>query len=175
MHRNSQDFIELLKPVYDYAVNYCIALARNETDAKDLLQDSLLKALENFVKLRDDKKFKSWLFTILTRQYYAMYHKSLVEKKFLKDSSFETAEFPKIFEREMMEPKQKALLDSLNLISEKERIAIVLFEVAGFSIEEIKMIQNEKSLSAVKSRISRARTKLKELILRIQSNVFING
>jgi len=175
MHRNSEDFIELLKPVYDYALNYCIVLARNETDAKDLLQDSILKALENFGKLKDDKKFKSWLFTILTRQYYAMHHKSLRQKKLLKESSYETAEFPQIFHGEIIELKQKALLDSLNLISEKERIAIVLFEVAGFSMEEIKTIQGEKSLSAVKSRVSRARAKLKELILGIQSNVFING
>jgi RNA polymerase sigma-70 factor, ECF subfamily len=175
MQRNSEDFIELLKPVYDQALNYCTALARNETDAKDLLQDSILKALENFVKLKDEEKFKSWLFTILTRQYYAMYHKSLVQKKVLKESSHEIAEFPQIFQKEIIELNQKALLDSLNLISEKERIAIVLFEVAGFSMEEIKMIQGEKSLSAVKSRISRTRAKLKQLILAIQSKAFTNG
>jgi RNA polymerase sigma-70 factor, ECF subfamily len=175
MERNSEDFIELLKPVYDHALNYCIALATNETDAKDLLQDSILSALENFNKLKDETKFKSWLFTILTRQYYAMYHKSLVQKKVLKEYPYEITEFPSVFQRDMVEVKQKALLESLNLISEKERVAIVLFEIAGFSIEEIKTIQGEKSLSAVKSRISRTRFKLKELILRIQSKVFING
>jgi DNA-directed RNA polymerase specialized sigma24 family protein len=39
-------------------------------------------------------------------------------------------------------------------------------------MEEIKLIQGEKSLSAVKSRISRTRAKLKELILEIQSKAF---
>src|SRR5262245_50789936 len=118
MHRNSEDFIALLKPVYDDALNYCIALARNEADAKDLLQDSLLTALENFVKLKDETKFKSWLFTILTRKYYAMYRKSLFQTKFLKSSSFEMAEIPQVFEKEITEPNQKALLDSLNLITD---------------------------------------------------------
>ena len=174
MQRGSEDFIELLKPVYDHALNYCFALAGNETDAQDLLQDSLLKALENFAKLKDETKFKSWLFTILTRQCYAMHQKALVKKKFLKESFYEIVEFPRIFQKERT-PDQKLLLESLNLISEKERIAIVLFEVAGFSLEEIKIIQGEKSLSAVKSRISRTRVKLKELILGIQSKAFSNG
>ena len=65
-------------------INYCIALARNEFEAKDLLQDSLLKALENFVALRDDGKFKSWFFTILTRQYYALHQKSIIKKTLFK-------------------------------------------------------------------------------------------
>jgi len=72
MQRNSEDFIELLKPIYNDALNYCNALARNQADAKDLLQDGLLKALENFVNLKDEKKFKSWLFTIRTTRYYTM-------------------------------------------------------------------------------------------------------
>jgi len=72
----------------------------------------------------------------------------------------------------MNEEKQKALLDSLNLISEKERSAIVLFEIGRFSMEEIRMIQGEKSLSAVKSRINRARIKLKELILGIAKSIY---
>ena len=171
MHRSSEDFIELLKPIYSNAINYCIALTRNEAEAKDLLQDSLLKALEKFIALRDDKKFKSWLFAILTRQYYALYQKTLIKKKFLNRSYFETAEFPQIFEKETNELNQKALLEALGQITEKERVAIVLFEVGGFSMEEIRMIQGEKSLSAVKSRISRTRIKLKELILGIQKSL----
>jgi len=164
MQRSPEVFIELLKPVYSNAINYCMALTRNEAEAQDLLQDSLLKALEKFAALKDDKKFKSWLFTILTRRYYALYQKSLIKKKFLNESYYEVAEFPKIFEKETTELNQKVLLEALGLLTEKERVAIVLFEVGDFSMEEIRMIQGEKSLSAVKSRISRTRAKLKELI-----------
>jgi DNA-directed RNA polymerase specialized sigma24 family protein len=64
MPRSSEDFIELLKPVYNNAISYCLALTRNEAEAKDLLQYSLLKALEKFAALKEDKKLKSWLFTI---------------------------------------------------------------------------------------------------------------
>ncbi|HMT12635.1 MAG TPA: sigma factor-like helix-turn-helix DNA-binding protein, partial [Ignavibacteria bacterium] len=53
---------------------------------------------------------------------------------------------------------------ALGVLTAKERAAILLFEIAGFSIEEIVTIQKERSLSAVKSRLSRARKKLKKQI-----------
>jgi predicted DNA-binding protein YlxM (UPF0122 family) len=57
------------------------------------------------------------------------------------------------------------LSQALSLISDKERAALLLFEIAGFSIEEIADIQNEKNLSTIKSRLSRTRQKLKDIIL----------
>ena len=171
MQRTSDDFIELLKPIYGKTISYCIALTKNEAEAKDLLQDSLLTALEKFTSLKDDTKFKSWLFTILTRRYYSLYQKSLIKKNFLNESYYETTALPQVFETDTNEVAQSALLEALGLISEKERVAIVLFEVGDFSMEEIRTIQGEKSLSAVKSRISRTRTKLKELILGIQKTL----
>jgi len=145
MQRSSEDFIELLKPVFNNAFNYCIALTRNEAEAKDLLQDALLKALEKFSALKDEKKFKSWLFTILTRQYYALHQKSILRKNHLNQSGHQTTDFVEIFEQEVNDEKQKALINALNLITEKERVAIVLFEVGGFSMEEIRIILGEKS------------------------------
>lgn len=52
---------------------------------------------------------------------------------------------------------------ALGVLTAKERAAILLFEIAGFSIEEIVTIQKER-ISAVKSRLSRARKKLKKQI-----------
>jgi hypothetical protein len=46
----------------------------------------------------------------------------------------------------------------------------LLFEIAEFSIEDIRKIQNEKSQSAIKSRLSRARKKLKNYILDSEKN-----
>ena len=59
---------------------------------------------------------------------------------------------------------------ALSKLSSKERAAILLFEIAEFSIEEITSIQKDKSISAVKSRLSRARTKLKKHILKEENH-----
>src|ERR1041385_3988382 len=116
MQRTSETFIELLEPIYSNVLNYCLALTRSEMEAKDLLQDALLKALENFDSVKDETKFKSWLFTVLTRQYYASYHKSLIRKTFLKKFHEETAEFPQVFEPEPNESNQNALRKAMSLI-----------------------------------------------------------
>lgn len=58
---------------------------------------------------------------------------------------------------------------ALSEISEKEKISFLLFELGGFSLGEIMIIQNEKSISSVKSRLSRTRDKLKKIIESIES------
>ncbi|HEU4454664.1 MAG TPA: sigma factor-like helix-turn-helix DNA-binding protein, partial [Longimicrobium sp.] len=54
------------------------------------------------------------------------------------------------------------ILGALSGLSNKERAAVLLFELGGFSIEEIAGIQGERSISAVKSRLSRARARLRD-------------
>jgi RNA polymerase sigma-70 factor (ECF subfamily) len=165
MYRNPEQLVILLEPVYSSAVKYCIALTKNEVEAKDLLQDSLLKAITGFRSLNDDTKFKSWFFKIITREFYALYRKTLSVKRFLNNVQQEKIEFPAVFKNEVTDPQQVALLNALKMISEKERVAIVLFEVCEFSMEEIRAMQGEKSLSAIKSRLSRTRDKLRELLI----------
>ena len=51
----------------------------------------------------------------------------------------------------------------LDQLPEKQGDALLLFEISGFSIKEIAHIQKSKE-NAVKTRLSRARQKLKELM-----------
>lgn len=61
---------------------------------------------------------------------------------------------------------------ALSKLKEKEKIALLLFEIGGFSLEEIRIIQNEQSPSAIKSRLSRAREKLRKVINALDDNKF---
>jgi DNA-directed RNA polymerase specialized sigma24 family protein len=49
---------------------------------------------------------------------------------------------------------------ALSALPEKQREAVVLFEIEGFSIEEVAKMQNAK-ISAVKSRLARGRARLR--------------
>ena len=60
------------------------------------------------------------------------------------------------------------MLVALDSLSENERTAVLLFEIGGLSLEEIRKVQKEKSLSAVKSRLSRTRVKLRNTILEME-------
>ena len=71
MHRTTEEFIDLLKPHYNSAAQYCRALYGGAKDAEDCLQDALIAAMENFSVLKEETKFRSWFFTIITRMFYA--------------------------------------------------------------------------------------------------------
>ena len=60
-------------------------------------------------------------------------------------------------------------MEALQTLSERERAAILLFEIAGLSLEEVRHIQGEMSLSTIKSRLSRSRAKLRSYILAIEN------
>lgn len=173
MYRDTEKFIQLLKPHYSDAVNYCAALCYRQSsdDAKDLLQEAFLKSLENIGSLKDESKFRSWLFTIITREFYNSHRRSFW-KKF---TSTDAIEMPDIFEKASpngsnSNDDRDTLLKALSQLKPKERSAILLFEIGGFSIEEITKMEKENSQSAVKSRLSRTREKLQTIINNLESN-----
>jgi RNA polymerase sigma-70 factor, ECF subfamily len=44
---------------------YAMTLTRNQSEAEDLVQETYLRAMNAFDRLRPDSNLKSWLFTIL--------------------------------------------------------------------------------------------------------------
>jgi len=171
MYRDTELFVKYLRPHYNDAVKYCRALTYRISieDAEDLFQQSVLKGLENFSKLNEKDKFKSWFFKIITNE-FINHTRKLFWKKFLPlDEKVNYSAPPEIFEEIAKRETNNILYKALDMLNKKERVCILLFEMADFSIEEIKKIQNELSLSAVKSRLSRARRKLKEHIIKLES------
>ncbi|MEP7146437.1 MAG: RNA polymerase sigma factor [bacterium] len=162
----SNQFLELLRPEYNDALKYCKALCskRSLDDAEDVLQQSLLKAFENFNSLNDKTRFRSWFFKIITREFFNAVRKDFWKRFIPLDNAPQIPEMPEIFARIENDHNKIILSGALSKISSKERSAILLFEIGGFSMEEIKDIQNEKSISAIKSRLSRARDKLRKII-----------
>jgi RNA polymerase sigma-70 factor (ECF subfamily) len=59
-------FADVAREQLDGLYGYCLRLTNNRTDAEDLVQDTLLRAMRAYPGLRDEKKVKSWLFTIAT-------------------------------------------------------------------------------------------------------------
>jgi RNA polymerase sigma-70 factor (ECF subfamily) len=173
MLTDTKKFLELLKPHYNDALKYCRALGakRSADEAKDVLQESLLKAMENLPNLRDESKFRSWFFKIITREYYSSIRKHFWKKFLPLDNYLQVSDFPDIYAHDQFEQNELKITlgKALSKLSAKERTALLLFEIAEFSIEEIKELQNEKSLSAVKSRLSRSRAKLRNYIDNLES------
>ncbi|MCG8373468.1 MAG: RNA polymerase sigma factor [Balneolales bacterium] len=165
---SKSEFTQLLKPHYNAAANYCRALCSGSSmaEAEEIMQQALLKAFENFEKLNDKEKFRSWLFQIITRCFYNAVRRPFWGR-FVSLNTNEGEEAFQVFSSHYFEDNQ-ILIAALSKLEKKERAALLLFEIGGFSIQEITKIQNEKSESAVKSRLSRTRKKLKEIMEQLQ-------
>lgn len=171
--RDTEKFLELLEPAYSDAVKYCRALCSNLSadDAEDVLQQALLKALENFESLNDRDKFRSWFFKIITRVFYTHLRRHFWRRFLPLETHPGIGEMPEVHELIERNEDTITLMKALSKLSAKERSAVLLYEIAGFSIGEITSVQNDNSLSAVKSRLSRARRKLRKYISGIEQTV----
>ena len=163
---NHKEFLSDLEPHYNDALQYCRALCARwlPSEAEEVLQNALLKALTGYPSLKDRSRFRSWLFQIITRTFYSTVRGAFWKRFVPLLPADDVNDMPHVYAREEPHDEQWILYQALSTLSLKQRAALLLFEIGGFSIEEITSIQQEKSISAVKSRLSRARRKLREAL-----------
>lgn len=157
-------FMALLEPCLAQLSRYCHAMTKNERsaveDGHDLLSDAILLAYENFEKLRVREAFLSYVFTTARRLYYRRAKRNAIWERFTPATSEIADEHSNSAELRLdLDVLDQALL----ALPEKQREAVVLFEISELSLAEIREIQGG-SLSGVKSRIVRGREKLAELL-----------
>src|SRR5580698_4874694 len=58
-------FEDLAMPLLDSLHNFARWIARNPSDAEDLVQETYLKALRGFVSFQPGTNFRAWIFQIL--------------------------------------------------------------------------------------------------------------
>ncbi|MBQ7423618.1 MAG: RNA polymerase sigma factor [Prevotella sp.] len=127
----------------------------NKGDADDLAQDALVKAYLSSAGYQDKGRFRSWLYkiaynTFLNHKASLRCTESIDEARTLVSSTGADAEF-----------EHQDLYLALRTLPPKERSAITLFYLNGYSIKEIAAI-TDTSEDAVKKQLSRGRDKLKE-------------
>ncbi len=157
-------FLELFKPVEQNLYRYARAMADSYEEAKDLASDTVLAAYEGFESLKHKEAFLSYLFTIASR----IAKKKRWRKKFFGVySEIEANQMPDSAQNADRNIDIELLYEALGQLPAKQKEALVLFEISGFSLKEIQEMQGG-SLSAVKSRISRGREKLSLMLTETQ-------
>lgn len=160
MRPDPDPFLEALQPHYDDALRYVRGLCAKLSvrDAEDAVQAGLLRAFEAFGSLRDPARFRPWLFQILTREVYGARRRAFW-RRFV--PLVETPAALALFTDSV---DATDLLAALARLGDREREALLLYEVGGFRVDEIRALQGDRSASAVKSRLARARSRLRDLL-----------
>ncbi len=159
-----------------YSVAYRI-LGDQET-AADVCQEAFISAFKNIKRLRGTA-FKSWLLRIVTNACYdqlryqrrrpAVSLETLTQNDGEDDA--DPAEYSPRLADESAIPEEVAMRHELgdalqvaiSSLPPDQRVTLVLSDVQGFSYQEISEIE-DISLGTVKSRLSRARAKLRDYL-----------
>lgn len=128
------------------------SIVLNKEDAEDAVSDAILKAYSHLEDLKNIKKMKAWLFQILVNE-----SKNCLKKR-------QKIEFSDVFvDRAPQEAETSDLFEFVCQLEERFREVIILYYFEGFRVKEIAKIL-EINEGTVKSRLSRARLKLKQYI-----------
>lgn len=162
---NSLKFQDRLLGLQDNLLNFAYMLTANREEAKDLLQDTTLKALDNEDKYIDNVNFKGWVFTIM-RNIFINNYRRVVRNQTIIDQTEDLYHLNLPQDSGFASPEGsftvKEITTAINSFSEEYRIPFST-HVAGYKYHEIAE-KMDLPLGTVKSRIFFARQRLQEML-----------
>ena len=152
--------------------NLASRIMGEEASAADMTQEAFISAYKNMQSFRGGS-FKSWMYRIITNACYdelrRRKRKPATSLDSLVDGDAGEIEFDVPDEGESPEEHMQrrelagTIQTGINTLPADQRTVLVLSDVQGMSYEEIAAITNA-SLGTVKSRLSRARAKLRDYL-----------
>ena len=162
METNKQKaFMQAYEDCHGPFIKYCTALAFGKMDTEDLVQDVLLSAYHHFDSIQQKGQLLHYLIRAAKNRSISWWRKSRFRGEWLEKHSEQ-------LQAQGLSPETsldiELLYRAIDRLNAQQKHAILLFEISGFSIKEIAVIQ-KCSIGAVKTRLSRARQRLSVLLL----------
>ena len=162
-------FSELVRIYENKAYHLALRMVSNPEDAYDVAQDAFLAAWRGLPSFRGESGFSTWLYRLvsnaaidhLRRTKHQRGNVSLDDEELNLDAPDES---PTPQEAAEEKDLKEAVAAGLRELSDDHRTVLVMREVQELSYEEIAE-SLQLDLGTVKSRISRARTHLRKILL----------
>ena len=155
------DFEEVVQLHYPSLYRFAFSLARQESEACDLTQQTFYIWAGKQGQLRDKTKVKSWLFTTLHREFLARQRKITRFPQI--DLDEPGVELPEVPPPGSQRIDAQAAVEALARLEPPFRAAVALFYLEDYSHPEIAAIL-EVPVGTVKSRISRGVAQLQRVM-----------
>lgn len=154
---STKRFETLVNALSPELFRYAYGLCRNRQQAEDLVQEAFLRGWRSMDSLRDPQAARSWLYTILRREFIRNIQRTQPE-------ATDPAELHVIAPTDYDTSTEAFVLRrALSALALEYREPLLLQVIGGFSCEDIAAML-ELSPNAVMTRLSRARRKLRDTL-----------
>lgn len=170
-----ESFREIINKYKKLVYNHSRSFLRNDQEAEDVSQEIFISIFNNLKKFRGDSKFSTWVYRITVNMCKNKLKQMKRQRAQISDDVFENEygeleqKLNNIKEKEEKEPDnlfareslKSAILKRVDELTEEQKSVIMLRDVDGLSYEEVSLVM-KLSVSAVKSKLFRARENLRE-------------
>lgn len=160
-----KEFEQQTLPHMEVLYNYAVRMTGNKEDAKDLLQETFLKAYRFWDKFEQGTNLRAWLFRIMKNTYINVYRKEVKEPDKVDydeiESFYNLIRDQNSTEHDLQEKIFGQLLDddvsnALESLPEEFRTVVILCDIEGLAYEEIAEFL-QIPVGTVRSRLHRGR------------------
>ncbi|HBP47444.1 MULTISPECIES: sigma-70 family RNA polymerase sigma factor [Pseudomonas] len=149
---------EQLRELIPRLRRFALSLTRHASNADDLVQNCLERALGSVADKRPDGDLRAWLFTILYRQFVDNHRRSRRYARMLEFFTGRDDTQPST-ERTVL---AQSTLEAFDQLATEQRALLLWVSVEGLSYKQVAEIL-DVPIGTVMSRLSRARNALRQL------------
>lgn len=164
--------MQIYKGYYKAMYNSAFRILRDEFEAEDIMQEAFLTAFTKLEMFKGEVAFGAWLKRIVI-------NKSLTQLK--KNKRYDEVKMDVIPNYEVVEEtidysslKANKIVDKINTLKQNYQLVLTLNLIEGYDYEEIAQIMGYTNEN-VRTTISRAKKKLKQILLEDSSNTQMYG
>ena len=140
---------------------FAMSLSGNVDRADDLVQETVMRAMTNINTFTPGTNMAAWLFTILRNLFRSQYRK---RRREVEDPDGSYVASLKLPPEQFGRLEFKELIEALAKLPRVQREALLLVAASGFTYDEAAAICGV-AVGTIKSRVSRARQYLAELLV----------
>lgn len=150
--RPADDIETIIERYGDMLYRLCILMLKNESDAEDAVQETVIKYYRKAPRFADAEHEKAWLIRVATNEC-----RDLLRFR-VRHPQADAESIPGVFD----EMPDSGILEALASLPEKYRLVLTLYYIEEYRVEDIAKIIGRTS-SAVKMRLQKGRKLLEKI------------